>query len=308
MSTDLLDLHRTALAQRQPGGQRHRRAVPRVGGAGRRRPALGEVGVERRPLVAVGLDVAIQEEPRQRLAGPGLTADVPARVPGRVVGDRHAGVAERLDALVEPVDRLAAVVDRGERAVLVGQHRDGRVDVAGLADPRVDAYRAAGEHLGHRALHHVVRHVEVVDDHVKEDAAADGDVLGRWGGGVAAGDPQDVQVADRTVGHPVAHRLVPRVEAAVEADHERDARLLDGRQRAVHLREVEADRLLAEDRLAGLGRRDDQVDVGVGARADRHRVDVVGGQQLLIDRTGAPVASATPSAAAGTASATAATT
>ena len=54
-----------------------------------------------------------------------------------------------------------------------------------------------------------------------------------------------------------------------------------GRECAVDLLEVEADRLLAEDRLACHGRRDDQVDVGVGAGADRHGVDVVGGQQLL---------------------------
>ena len=69
------------------------------------------------------------------------------------------------------------------------------------------------------------------------------------------------------------------VEAAVEADHEGHARGLDGRDGPVDLGQVEAHRLLAQDRLAGGRGAHDEVDVGVGARADRDGVDVAAGQQ-----------------------------
>ena len=83
----------------------------------------------------------------------------------------------------------------------------------------------------------------------------------------------------------VAHGLVGRVEAAVEADLERHAGRLDRRQRAVDLGEVERDGLLAEDRLAGARRGADQLGVRVRARADRDRVDV-GAREQLVDADG----------------------
>ena len=49
---------------------------------------------------------------------------------------------------------------------------------------------------------------------------------------------------------------------------------LDGPNGAVDLFEVQRHRLLQEDRLAGLGRGHDEVHVGVGARADRHRIGI----------------------------------
>src|SRR3954449_11776886 len=80
--------------------------------------------------------------------------------------------------------------------------------------------------------------------------------------------------APRAARDPLAHRRVRGSEPAVEADLERDARLLDRAQGAVDLRQVQRHGLLAEDRLAGAGRRHDQVGVRVGARADRHGVHV----------------------------------
>ena len=56
-------------------------------------------------------------------------------------------------------------------------------------------------------------------------------------------------------------------------------------QAGAHPVRREIDRLLAEDRFAGLGGALDEIGVGVGRRADRHRVDVLGGQNLL-DRAG----------------------
>ena len=60
-------------------------------------------------------------------------------------------------------------------------------------------------------------------------------------------------VADLALGDQVAHALEVGVEAAVEADLQLDACLVDGRQRAVDPRQIEVDRLLAEDVLARRG-------------------------------------------------------
>ena len=65
-----------------------------------------------------------------------------------------------------------------------------------------------------------------------------------------------------------------RVEAAVEADHERRAGLLHDAQAGARALGIEADRLLAEDRLAGAGAPFDQIGMRVGRRADDERVDI----------------------------------
>ena len=65
-----------------------------------------------------------------------------------------------------------------------------------------------------------------------------------------------------------------RIEAPVQAELEEHPALGHCVERAVDLRELERDRLLEEERLARRNRLDHEVDVGVGARADRDRVDV----------------------------------
>jgi len=71
------------------------------------------------------------------------------------------------------------------------------------------------------------------------------------------------------------------VEAAVETDHERHACGIDCGEGSIDLGEVQADGLLAEDRLAGRGGAFDEVDMGVGARAHGHSVDIGGSEHLL---------------------------
>ena len=88
-------------------------------------------------------------------------------------------------------------------------------------------------------------------------------------------------LADRAVGDRVANRLMGGVETAVEADLERDAGARDLGERAVELLEVERDRLLAQDRLAGRRRAGDQVGMGGRARADRDSVDVLGSENVV---------------------------
>ena len=88
---------------------------------------------------------------------------------------------------------------------------------------------------------------------------------------VAAGDAHELRLADRAVGHRGGDRRVAGVEAAVEADLERHAGRRHRGQRAVDLGQVERDRLLAEDRLAGARGLDDQVGVRVGAACRSRR-------------------------------------
>ena len=58
-------------------------------------------------------------------------------------------------------------------------------------------------------------------------------------------------IAPASIGLRTARKL--RVEAAVEADHQRRLLLRDHGEAGAHALGVEVDRLLAEDRLAGLG-------------------------------------------------------
>ena len=73
------------------------------------------------------------------------------------------------------------------------------------------------------------------------------------GAGIAADDVQQRGRADLAADDRLAHAGEVGIEAAVEADLQLDAGLLDRRQRLVDLGQVEGDRLFAEDVLAGLG-------------------------------------------------------
>ena len=71
------------------------------------------------------------------------------------------------------------------------------------------------------------------------------------------------------------------VESTIEADHERYAVFANCTQSLVNLADVQADRLLAKDRLAGGRRPGDQLDVRVSTTADGHGIDGVGFQNLI---------------------------
>ena len=143
---------------------------------------------------------------------------------------------EHLDPLVVAVDGLAAVVDRGDGAVRMREHDDGGVDVAGGADGGVDQDRALGEDLDDRRSDDEAGHVEVVDRHVDEDAAAVVDVPGRRERRVAAGDAGQLHLADLAGLNRALHGPMPGIESTVEADHERHPGAIDRGQRAIDLR------------------------------------------------------------------------
>ena len=227
-------------------------------------------------LQAVGGGVALQEE-GFRLVGPDA-AGVPLAhfARGVVAGLQHAVGPQHLEALVVAVGGAAGGVDLAQAALPGADRHRGRVEVAGLADGRIGQHRAGGAQprgLVAVATENPAEHVEVVDQHVAEDAARALDVFDRRRTGVAAGDDQHLGVADLAGVDAAAHLVEGRVEAALEADHAGDtggAHLLAALDRTRH-RQV--DRLLAEDVLAGGGRAGDQVGVGAGGRADDDRID-----------------------------------
>src|SRR5262249_9548603 len=72
-----------------------------------------------------------------------------------------------------------------------------------------------------------------------------------------------------------------RVEAALEADLKRDARVIDGFDGTVRIGQRVSKRLFAEDAFAGLRRGDDRVNMKGGWRGDDHRLHLRFGEQPL---------------------------
>jgi hypothetical protein len=73
-------------------------------------------------------------------------------------------------------------------------------------------------------------HVEIVDHHVAEQPARAGDVADRRRRRIARDDGDELDVADLATANPLLQRREIRVEAPVEADHQRHAGLFHHRQ------------------------------------------------------------------------------
>ena len=108
------------------------------------------------------------------------------------------------------------------------QQHGRRIDVAGLADLRIDQ-RGAHRMNFHRlvAEQQEPRHVEIVDHHVAKQAAGRGDVADGRRAGIARQDRHEFDLAHFAVGQAAAQAREIRIEAAVEADHQRRAGFLD---------------------------------------------------------------------------------
>src|SRR5947209_2959875 len=88
---------------------------------------------------------------------------------------------------------------------------------------------------------------------------------------------------------PAGHDNIPHppkvwMETAVEPHHQPNSVLLDCLEGAIDRRQVQSDRFLTEDVLAGLCRLDDVIGMGVCTGSDGHRVDIVACQNLSIVR------------------------
>ena len=109
----------------------------------------------------------------------------------------------------------------------------------------------------------------------RNDAARALHIVGRRRRRIAADDGRQFDIADGAGAEPLGERREVGVEAAVEADHQVGLVLLDHLEAGEDALDREAHRLFAENGLAGIGGRLDQVGMGAGRRGDQHRVHVL---------------------------------
>ena len=163
---------------------------------------------------------------------------------------------------------------RVRAAALEGQGDDGVVDVAHGAELRVGEYAADRLDAGDLS-HEPPGEIEIMDAHVDDQAAA------RLGIGVVRRGRvrisrrrlEDYRVADRPFTEPRLGGDVASVEPAHESELEEHAGRLDHPLHLERIVERNGERLLAEDGLAGGGRRLRDRPVRVGGRDDHDSID-----------------------------------
>ena len=234
-----------------------------------------------RELVRVGGAISLEEK---------MLGQVAAHR-GRCAGDdfggrmvaclEHAFAAQHLESLIVAVCRATARVDLAELASFGADGNRRAIRVAGFGDRRIDEAGSVGVHGLRVVVENPAENVEVVDQHVLEDAARASDVRDRRRARIAARDDQHFRRADLALDDARLQRRESRVVAALESDEACDARAFDGVCARACALEIEVDRLFAKDLLARAGRRLNQVRVGVGGRADQYGLDV-----LVIERLG----------------------
>mmetsp|Transcript_16506 Transcript_16506/g.49926 ORF Transcript_16506/g.49926 Transcript_16506/m.49926 type:complete len:401 (-) Transcript_16506:308-1510(-) len=247
--------------------------------AGAGRGLVVDEGVdEGERLLFVGLLVARHEEVVGQI---GVSREVRSVETGgvgvHVVGLDHLIGAQDLDALVVAVGSLAAHVDDGLLAARVAHDDVGGVvgfRAREFGDFLVDVARAGREDFDRLRAHQVPRHVQIVDGHVLEDAAASFDVFERRRRGVARAQLDD----DRSPEFARDDRLLDarevRVEAALQSRHQLDAGLFARVDRDDRFRQVRRDGLFAEHGLALVGAPHDLLGVERRRRTDPHGLHV----------------------------------
>ena len=201
--------------------------------------------------------------------------------------DDPPALAVDLVADLDPALGRPRCLDRGRPAVLEAEDRDGVVLAGRLVG--VAERRAPGEDLGDPDVlaDDVAGRLDAVTAHVQERAAAGG--LGipevrRMRPGVALTRAHREDPSERARRHHLGDLDDLRAEDLVLHVAVEHARVLDEAEHLGRLRGVPAERLRAQDALAGRGRGpdrlemevvgegdDDEVDLGVGAQAG-HRV------------------------------------
>lgn len=129
-----------------------------------------------------------------------------------------------------------------------------------------------GVHLRHLAAGHPAQAVEVVQQRVPVDPAGHRQPGGRWRRLVGRQRPYGVQPPEPPREHRLPGPGVPRVEAALEAHVKDRSGALDLGDRRQCARQIQGDRLLAEDRKPGACCPTDQFGVGRRGRRDHHGV------------------------------------
>src|SRR5262245_12251494 len=115
--------------------------------------------------------------------------------------------AKNLNPLIVTIDRPPAVIDDADGPVHITQGYHRRINIAGLANRRINQDATAGEKLLHLPVDQIAGHVKIVDGHIEENAPGNLDILKRWGGRVPAGNRNQVRLADLSGGHPRPYLL-----------------------------------------------------------------------------------------------------
>ena len=222
---------------------------------------------------AIGLGIALEEEGQRRIGGVAVAIGAGDGGGVTVAGGEQSLRAMHLDALVVAIGGAARIGDLGDPAGRGLEQHGGGIDVAGLADGRIDQIGADGMDLDRLLAEQEARHVEIVDHHVAIETAGALDIAHRRRAGIARQDGDQLDAAGLAGRDAAVHIGEARIEAAVEADHQLALGRGDDLQAGLDARRIEADRLLAEDGLAGLDGALDEIGMGVGRRADGNRTD-----------------------------------
>src|SRR5439155_11838536 len=201
-------------------------------------------------LAAVRLGIPFEKEMQWLVADDPIVSGKGDSALDYVLGPQGALRPERLDALVIAIDRTPAVRDLAQRARLRAQCHNRRVDIAGFADRRVDKYARRSKYFDRLLVQEPPRHVEIVDHHVAKQPARAAHIFDRRRSRIAARDRQQFDAADAAVADLALEQRETRVEAAVEADHQRYAAFFDHRNARLGAAAVGVERLFAEHRLA----------------------------------------------------------
>jgi hypothetical protein len=103
------------------------------------------------------------------------------------------------------------------------QHADGGVHIISRADGRIDQRGGRGKDRDGLFAEQKPSHIKVMDHHVAEQPAGALDVFERRRGGVARQHRHQFHIADFAAIEPAFQRREGRIEAPVEADHQRRA-------------------------------------------------------------------------------------
>ncbi|ABA49379.1 hypothetical protein BURPS1710b_1837 [Burkholderia pseudomallei 1710b] len=269
----LAECHRAGLAPRQRRRLGELERLHAVGDRRAHRLAARHRREEMRDLARVRGAIALEEERLGQIRR--HRARRVARHLGRphVARLQHAGAAEHFEALIVAVCGAARRVDLAEPAALRADRDRGRIDVARAGDRRVGQATARRVQRVGIVVEDPAEDVEIVDQHVLEDAARVLDVVDGRRARIAARHDEHLRRADLARVDAALERLESRIEAALKADHADDARPRDGRLARAGALERQIDGLLAEHVLARARGADDQLGVRIGARADHRCAD-----------------------------------
>ena len=142
LGADLCNLDRAMLLDRLLGSEADEDRLQAIVGIDRGRRVVDDALDELIDFVCISHHVALEEEEHRLLGDDAVLAAVDC-IGIRVVGDGDAALrAEDFSALIIAIASGTAVVDDSRSAIVEFQGDDGRIDVASLADFRIDGDRA----------------------------------------------------------------------------------------------------------------------------------------------------------------------